>query len=196
MQEMNAKRDELIRDFVDGHMEKLFYFCLKKTGNYTEAEDLSQDIALQILSALNKGMVPTNFSAWVWQIARNRYSVWADKKHKRLESVTGSDISDYEIADESGNILDERIHSEQLSLLRRELAFIKSEYRHIVVAYYIENLSVRDIAKTLSLSETAVKQRLHRARIILKEGMDMKPYLSRVKCVCLQIIYKESYSTK
>jgi len=173
MQKANELRDRLIREFTENYMEKLFYFCLKKTGNSAEAEDLTQDIALQIITALNKGTVPASFPAWVWQIARNRYSVWAKEKHSRNESVTASDIGDYEIEDENENILDELIHAEQMALLRRELAFIKSDYRGIVVAYYIENRSVRDIALSLSLSLSAVQQRLHRARIILKEGMDM-----------------------
>ena len=173
MQETNEIRDQLIKGFAENYMEKLFYFCLKKTGSNTEAEDLTQDVALQIITALDKGTIPTSFSAWVWQIARNRYSVWAKEKHNRNESVTSSDISDYEIEDASENILDEMIHTEQMALLRRELAFIKSDYRNIVVAYYIENRSIRDIASSLSLSENAVKQRLFRARIILKEGMDM-----------------------
>ena len=173
MQETNKMRDRLVNEFAENYMEKLFYFCLKKAGSHTEAEDLTQDIALQIITALNKGTIPTSFSAWVWQIARNRYSVWANEKHNRNESVTGSDIGDYEIEDESENILDEMIHTEQMALLRRELAFIKSDYRNIVVAYYIENKSVRDIAASLSISISAVQQRLHRARIILKEGIDM-----------------------
>lgn len=173
MQETNKMRDQLINEFAENYMEKLFYFCLKKTGSHIEAEDLTQDVALQIITALNKGTIPTSFSAWIWQIARNRYSVWAKEKHKQNESVTGSDIGDYEIEDESENILDEMIHTEQMALLRRELAFIKSDYRNIVVAYYIENKSVRDIALSLSISISAVQQRLHRARIILKEGMNM-----------------------
>ena len=175
MQETKEMCDRLIHEFAENYMEKLFYFCLKKTGCHEDAEDLTQDIALQIITALNKGTIPTSFSAWVWQIARNRYSVWAKEKHDRNESVTGSDIGDYEIPDESEgeNILDEMIHKEQMALLRRELAFIKSDYRNIVVAYYIENKSIRDIAASLSLSISAVQQRLHRARITLKEGMDM-----------------------
>ena len=162
MQKTNEMRDRLTAEFAENYMEKLFYFCLKKTGSHTEAEDLTQDIALQIITALNKGRIPTSFSAWVWQIARNRYSVWATEKHNRNESVTGSDIGDYEIEDESENILDEMIDTEQVALLRRELAFIKSDYRNIVVAYYIENKSVRDIASSLSISVSAVQQRLHR----------------------------------
>ena len=173
MQETNGMCDRLLKEFAENYMEKLFYFCLKKTGNQIEAEDLAQDIALQIITALNRGTIPTSFSAWVWQIARNRYCVWAKNKHDHAESVTGADIGDYEIEDESENVVGEIIHSEQMALLRRELAFIKSDYRNIVVAYYIENKSVCEIAALLSLSESAVKQRLHRARMILKEGMDM-----------------------
>ena len=173
MQEAMILRDQLIKEFTETYMEKLFYFCLKKTGSHIEAEDLTQDIALQIITALNKGTIPTSFSAWVWQIARNRYSVWATKKHDRNESLTGYDVGDYEIEDESDSILDEMTHAEQLALLRRELAFVESDYRSIVVAYYIENKSIREIASALSLSENAVKQRLFRARKILKEGMDM-----------------------
>ena len=173
MQETNEMRDRLTGEFAENYMEKLFYFCLKKTGSHIEAEDLTQDIAIQIITALNKGTIPTSFSAWVWQIARNRYSVWAKEKHNRNESVTGSDIGDYEIEDESESILEKQIHTEQMALLRRELAFIKSDYRNIVVAYYIENKNVREIAESLSLPTNTVKSRLLRAREILKEGMDM-----------------------
>ncbi len=173
VQETNELREKFVDEFAEKYMEKLFYFCLKKMGSTADAEDLTQDIAFQIITALNKGTMPTSFSAWVWQIARNRYSVWAKDKHNRNESVTGSDISDYEIKDDSENILDEMIHTEQMALLRRELAFIKSDYRNIVVAYYIENKSVREIASLLSLSENTVKSKLFRAREILKGGMNM-----------------------
>lgn len=164
---------ELITEFTENYVENIFYFCLKKTGNHTEAEDLAQDISLNILTALNKGTIPENFPAWVWRIARNRYCAWADVKHRKTESVAGGDIGDYELEDTRESTLDNMIHNEQLTLLRRELAFIESEYRNLLAAYYIENKSVREIATSLSLSTDAVKQRLYRARNKLKEGMNM-----------------------
>lgn len=173
MADPNTMSEKLIAEFIENYMEKVFYFCLKKTGNRMEAETLAQDIALNILAAINKGTIPASFSAWVWRIARNRYSVWADNKHRNAESVAGNDIGDYEIEDMSESTLDKMIRGEQLALLRRELAFIRREYREIIISYYIENRSIRDIATPLSLSESAVKQRLYRARNILKEGMNM-----------------------
>ena len=85
MENVKQTKDVLIGDFTENYMEKLFYFCLKKTGNRNEAENLASDIILNILTSLDRGNIPVNFSAWVWQIARNRYSVWAAKKHLKTE---------------------------------------------------------------------------------------------------------------
>ncbi len=180
MEDTKKMQEKLIKEFTENYMEQMFYFCLKKTGDSEEAQDLTQDIALNILTALNGKIIPTNFSAWVWKIARNRYSVWADRKHRKAESVTGADIADYEIEDENADILEKVIHSEQLARLREELAFISGDYRNILVAFYIEDRSVRDIAVRLSLSQDTVKQRLHRARKILKEGMNMAREFGRL----------------
>ena len=90
MHATNETRDRLTAEFAENYMEKLFYFCLKKTGNTAEAEDLTQDIADQIISALNKGTVPDNFAAWVWQIARNRYSVWAKRRHAHRALISAT----------------------------------------------------------------------------------------------------------
>ena len=160
-------------DFVENYMEKLFYFCLRKTGDSDQAADLTQEVALHVLTALQSGQRIENFSAWVWQIARNRYARWAAAKHQLRESMTGVDIAEYELEEESANPAEQILHAEQLSLMRRELAFVRSEYRNLLVAYYLEDRSVREIAASLDLSVAAVQQRLHRARILLKEGMDM-----------------------
>ena len=160
--------DRFIREFTG----KLFYFCLKKTGNIHEAEDLSADICLSVLTSLERGSEPENFPAWVWRVARNRYSVWADKKRIRAEHTADVDLTVFEPSDGSAVDLG-LIHSEELSLLRRELAFISGDYRDVVVAYYIEDRSVREIARSLGVPEGTVKARLFRARNILKEGMNM-----------------------
>ena len=164
MQKADKIQERLIKHFSESYMEALFYFCLKKTGGTTEAEDLTQDIALQVITALNRGTSPTNFSAWVWKIAHNRYAAWAKVRHNRNERQDGIDIGNYEIADKSESILDDMINTEQIALLRRELSFIKCDYRNLIVAYYFENKSVRDIALSLSLPENTVKSRLFRAR--------------------------------
>lgn len=132
-------KEEYLNSLTQNYMDKLFYFCLKRTGNSFEAENLTSDILLNIITSLERSNEPRNFEAWVWSIARNRYSVWARNNNKRNELFANSDISDYEISDNTTDIENKIVHSEELSLLRRELAFVSADYRNIVVAYYIED---------------------------------------------------------
>ncbi len=159
--------------FVKDYLGTMFYFYLKKTGNSHDAEDLTQEAAFHILHALAHGTVPTCFSAWVWQIARNRYRIWATRKNRDAQTKAALDIADYEIPDaelQPATVIEK---TEQLALLRRELAFIRSDYRQILLAYYSERKKVGEIAHALSLPPGTVMSKLYRARNTLKEGLDM-----------------------
>ena len=169
----NKTMQDRMREYAENYMGKIFYFALKKTGNHHEAEELTSDISLNILSALHNGTIPQNFPAWIWQIARNRYCFWAGQKHRRAENQVSSEDLMEDIPHEDKNVADILVHKEDLALLRRELAFIASDYRNIVAMYYLENQKVSDIAEQLQLSEGTVVSKLHRARNILREGMQM-----------------------
>jgi RNA polymerase sigma factor (sigma-70 family) len=168
----SEQTEKLIDAFSTDYMEKLFYFCLKKTGSTIEAEDITSDITINIIKELRKGTLPEHFSAWVWKIAHNRYSVWADKKRLQSESISVIDIEETDIFDDI-LIEDEYMLNDDIKLLRRELAFISTNYREIVVAYYIDDRKVKDIALSLDLPEGTVMSKLFRSRNILKEGMKM-----------------------
>lgn len=155
----------LIKTLSADYTEKLFYFFLKKTGNIQDAEDLASDTVISIISQLRKGAIPVHFSAWVWKIARNRYCLWAEKKHAQTQSVSGAEL-DESVSDHT-SVEDEYVLSEEKNLLRRELAFIASDYRDIVVSYYIDDRKIKDIAASLNLSEGTVKTRLFKARKLL-----------------------------
>ena len=174
MSNKETNHTELINEYINNYMGKIFYYCLKKTSDKNEAEELTQDITLNVISSLNKGNTPKKFSAWVWQITRNIYSKWAKDKSNNSKNINSIDINNIEVIDENDDVINNIIHEEQLSKLRRELAFIKSDYNNIIVAYYLENKSVKDIANSLSLSVDVIHQRLHRARETLKEGMNME----------------------
>lgn len=162
----------LVNNFYSDYMEKLYYFCLKKTGSTYEAEDLTSDITVSIISELHRGVIPTSFSAYIWKIARNRYSMWADKKNRHNNAVSGAAIDDLDISDDN-SLENDFLLREDLSLLRRELALISKDYREIVVAHYIDDMKLRDIAESLGIPEGTVKAKLFRCRNILKEGMNM-----------------------
>lgn len=166
---MNPTPDTLMEQYAADYMEKVFYFCLRKCGDPLDAEDLASEITYEIMAALRKGTVPANYAAWVWRIARNRYSRWADAKSRRSQLISGDELPcEPGILDE-----DDGTDPERLNTLRRELAFIREDYRRVLVAHYIEDRSVQDIADSLGVSRGTVLTRLHRARKHMKEGMNM-----------------------
>ena len=177
----DTEKSRLAEAYGQEYMGKIFYYCLRKTGDSHEAEELASDITYQILTALHEGVDVLNFPAWVWQIARNRYALWAKTKHRRGEYESFIDPDDPEtenLLTAGGyntipSVSEECARDEEMAILRRELAFLGRDYREVVVAYYIEDRSVGDIARALGQPEGTVKSRLFRSRNLLKEGMNM-----------------------
>ena len=166
---MNPTPEALMEQYAADFMEKVYYFCLRKCGDPFAAEDLTSEITYEIMAALRKGTQPQNYAGWVWQIARNRYSRWADAKNRQNQLISGDELpAEPGIIDE-----DDGTDPEVLNALRRELAFIREDYRRVLVAHYIEDRSVQDIADELGIPRGTVLARLHRARKHMKEGMNM-----------------------
>lgn len=177
--------------FCKEFVEKIYYYCLKKTGNVQEAEDLSSEIIVEILSALNKGTIPEFFEGWVWTIARNRYAKWAERKRKRNQNENSDEeaLLQYSAKD---NPEEDYVKGEQLQALRRELALIAGEYREILVAFYIQDEKVSTIAKKLSIPEGTVKTKLFKGRQKLKEGMNMARTFGKLSYAPEEIIIHQS----
>lgn len=151
----------------------VFYFCLRKTGREQDAEELSSRIGEEVLAALHRGAQPANFPAWVWQIARNQFSRFARTEYYAPDADR-ADIDECEfLLPAETDVEAELIGKEDLALLRRELSFIRSDYRRILVAHYFEEKSVSTIARELNIPLGTVKTRLQNSRKVLKEGMNM-----------------------
>ena len=166
---MNPTPEAFMEQYAVDFMEKVYYFCLRKCGDPFAAEDLTSEITYEIMAALRKGTQPQNFAGWVWRIARNRYSRWAEAKNRQRQLISGDELpAEPGIIDE-----DDGTDPEVLNALRRELAFIREDYRRVLVAHYIEDRSVQDIADELGIPRGTVLARLHRARKHMKEGMNM-----------------------
>lgn len=172
--------ERLISDYTSDYMEKIFYFCLRKCGNTAAAEDLSSDISLNVIAALTKGTVPENFPAWVWRIARNRYAAFAGRRHEETERLVplpkNEAGEEFDLPDDTSiedTYVEEEISRKNLARMRRALAFIREDYRNIIVAYYIQDKKVEEIAASLGMPKGTVTSKLCRSRKLLKEGMTM-----------------------
>ena len=85
-----------------------------------------------------------------------------DTKNKRIVNVDEKAID--LIADEKE---DKRL--EKLAILVKSLP---EKYRRVIILYYYDNLKIEDIVNVIKISKNAIKKRLERARLILKEKME------------------------
>ncbi len=177
--------------FCNNYLDKLYYYFLKKTGNVYEASDLSGEVSLEVLKALKIGFSPEHFNGWVWAIAKNKYAGWAKKKHIKMENESDEEIENIQVASETLTE-DIIIYDEQINELRRELSLIEREYREIIVAYYVENKSIAEISKKLSIPQGTVKTKLFKIRKRLKEGTSMARTFGKLSYAPEEIEFHQS----
>ena len=93
---MNDKEKQI--EQLIAQMDKVFFYCVKRCNSRIDAEDLSQDILLDIMININKGIKIENFDYYIWQICKNHYSKYVARKVKDRENVMS-----IEVIDEPGN---------------------------------------------------------------------------------------------
>lgn len=165
--------------FDDELMEATFLWCYRHVSNTHDAEDLSQEILLEAIisyrKACGKGEPPAAFYPWFWGIAKNRLRLFyrSRKKQAVLLGETVGNLSDSEPCYFDLCDIDEAlIAEEERARLTFELSLLSRIQRECVVLYYLQNRSVKEIARILGIPEGTVKSRLFDARKNVKKGME------------------------
>lgn len=157
--------DKLIADAA----KTIFSYCRARTNSKEEAEDLSQDIILELLKTRGNLRDDKAFYGFMWALAGNVYKDWCKKRRKINECALDEGMSDDGIP---FSVLLEK--ESDLKLLYRELCLLTGQYRQVVIEYYFKDRKVSEISKSLNISESMVKFLLFKSRKMMKEGMNME----------------------
>lgn len=160
--------------YCKDYLQAVYRFCRKRTSSEQEAEELASTINLEIIAGIKKRQ-PEHFEAWMWKVAKNCYSKWAKQKHIQITHFTKEELNLQEMETIALASPEEYyVQNETLGLLRRELAFIKKEYRRILTFYYKDQKKIREIAERLEMPEGTIKQRLYSAKHLLRKSIESK----------------------
>lgn len=158
-----------------------YYLALQYMKSPEAAEDVLQDSYMKAFSKLDTLQNPDNFPAWLGQIVANTAKNVLVKKNPLLFT----DVEEQtEIEDFAEKIEDEDIDRQPESSYTREetkalvhelIDSLTEEQRMCILLYHIEDMPIKDIAKTLDCSENTVKSRLNYGRKNLKiKGEELK----------------------
>lgn len=159
---------ELFNILYDRYSNKVYYKCLLLTKDKEVSKDLTHDILIKVFLNISKLTKVTNFSLWIHSITYNHcidYLRSKNKfKHEDYDEERFENLSEQEIEREQ-----QELKEVQLSELEIVFQQLKQDERLVLLMRYQDGLSVKAIAKALSVGESAVKMRLKRSRDHLAE---------------------------
>ena len=135
--------------------------------------DVAQDVFISAWTGLRKLKDPTSFLPWIRQLARNRAHHALRTRIRHGRRITNRDVDEILAAatDPRPSAVDEIIAAEEREALASSIDALPASAREIVILYYREGQSARQVATLLGMSEDAVKQRLSRSRARLRESL-------------------------
>ena len=168
------KREEL-ENYIYTYGKDLYSFCCHVTRSRQEADDLYQDTFLKMYEMGEKVVIRTNPKSFLLSVALNLY-----RNHKRKLSVrqriigvsVAVDEATDSVADEERGTEDLVVAKEECLLVREMVRKLPDKYRMPILLYYMEGVSIAEIAALLQMSENTVKTRMRRAKKILKERLE------------------------
>lgn len=161
------KKVLILKELNSELLDKIMGFAYARTGSSQDAEELCSDIVYELVKAGHKAGEIHQFHAFVWNVAHNVYADYSEKRQKKAIRIYQGDpeeIFENMIALEP----DEDDYEEEIKRVGNAISFLTKAYRDVMILYYFDGKSVAEIADFLSVSETAVRQRLFFARNIVK----------------------------
>jgi RNA polymerase sigma-70 factor, ECF subfamily len=169
-------------ELVDKYKQPVMNFIFRRLRDETEAEDLAQNVFLQVYKSRGRYKQTAKFSTWLFTITHNLCLNELRRRSRHpAESLeeTHTDNDDQpprQIEDKSQTAApDNVLHGELAQKIDEALGELPENQRSAILLCRQEDLSYEQIAKILRCSLSATKSLIHRGRETLKEKL--KPYL-------------------
>ena len=155
------------------HMDLLYNFALRTTGNADDARDLLQETFMKAYRFWSKYEKGTNIRAWLFRIMKNSYINLYRKETREPDKVDYGDIENFydsiRASSTDTNDLQEKFYGGLLGdEVTKALQNLPEEFRTVVILCDIEGLTYEEIAEFLECPIGTVRSRLHRGRKLLQ----------------------------
>jgi RNA polymerase sigma-70 factor, ECF subfamily len=178
---------------VSRHQRQLFRLALRMMGNEPDAEEVLQEALLSGFEKLTEFRGDAAFNSWIYRITANTALMRLRRKRRAPEGLSptvegpeglpgprfGEDGGYAEPPRSDWSLrADDALHNQQLGgAIEKAVANLSEDYRVVFLLKDVDGLSNEEIATSLGLTIPAVKSRLHRARLALRE--QLSEYFSR-----------------
>jgi RNA polymerase sigma-70 factor, ECF subfamily len=168
--EAAQKNPARFAELYENNFERVYAYVVRRVGNRAETEDLTAEVFHQALANLKRFEwrgIP--FAAWLFRIAANLLS---DRWQRAGREQVADDPELIESAQASSAEEPELGKVEQRAILFRLVDMLPAEQRRVVVLRFVEQKSIKEVAREIRKTEGAVKQLQFRALSNLRARME------------------------
>jgi RNA polymerase sigma-70 factor, ECF subfamily len=152
---------------MDIYGEEIKRFIFSYTKNSAQAEDITQEVFVNVFLKLHTFNGNSSLRTWIYSIAINKckdyFKSWHYRKVQFFGQFTEQDMTHFQSPE---RIVTLRAES---TVLIKQVLSLPLKYREILLLYYYREFSLHEICELLEISETTAKSRLHRGRKKLKD---------------------------
>jgi RNA polymerase sigma-70 factor (ECF subfamily) len=160
---------------------RVYNLARRMLGNDADAEDVTQDVLLQVVRKLDTFRGESAFPTWLHRVTvnaalahrRKRAARQQHQVHDPLETMFDASGDGYAHPVRPWSVSPDQpvLDAETQALVERAIAGLPESYRDVYVLADVEGLPNAEIGDALGLSVPAVKSRLHRARLMMREAL-------------------------
>jgi len=149
------------------HHRRVYSLCLRMVANATEAEDLSQEVFVQLFRKVGSFRGESAFTTWLHRLTVNHVLMHFRKKRVKLENTTEEgEIG--EMQDIIQAVTDRPRFIDRIAL-DKAIADLPPGYRTVFVLHDVEGFEHEEVAALLGVSVGTSKSQLHKARLRLRD---------------------------
>jgi RNA polymerase sigma-70 factor (ECF subfamily) len=153
---------------VDRYRYAVFGLCLGHTQDVDAAEDITQEVLIKAFLKLRDLRDLDRFAPWLRRIAANACRTW---RRRPIGHTSLGELGMKELSTQADSPEDELVSREVRQTVLTALGELSAPQQQVITLFYLEELSLEQIAAFLNISPQAANQRLYRARLRLKEVM-------------------------
>jgi RNA polymerase sigma-70 factor (ECF subfamily) len=167
IQKCLSGRQEYFEELVTRYKKLIFSVVYNMINDKEEVSDISQEVFIRIYRALDRYNPEYKFSTWAVRIATN---LCLDiHRKKKVDSTPIEEIEDF------SNGIDTQetsyLQKERTERIRKAIQALPEKYRTPVILFHQNGLSYEEMMKVLGEPMTIIKNRLYRARMMLREAL-------------------------
>ena len=151
------------------YKDHLIYFINRYVMNIHTAEDIAQDVFVDIYIKKERYHFRYRFKTYLYTIARNKAVDYIRKQGRQIPMVDMERLHEEQMEEES--LLEQLIWKEERQQLLDAIKTLNSNYQALIILIDLEELSYQETGKVLHKTVPQIKVSLHRARKALKERL-------------------------